>query len=92
MRFMANELRHGRPAIGVMEWTRKRDAVKAALHQRPPAATTRAPAAAARSTSAAVVEPHNRKETMIDIELHPADCKAVVTIDGQLFTEYRYGH
>ena len=29
---------------------------------------------------------------MIDIELHPADCKAVVAIDGQLFTEYRYGH
>lgn len=29
---------------------------------------------------------------MIDIELHPADCKAIVAIDGQLFTEYRYGH
>ena len=29
---------------------------------------------------------------MIDIALHPADCKAVVAIDGQLFTEYRYGH
>ncbi|MCY3791449.1 MAG: anaerobic sulfatase maturase, partial [Gemmatimonadetes bacterium] len=36
MRFMANELRHGRPATGVMEWTRKRDAVKAALHQKAP--------------------------------------------------------
>ena len=29
---------------------------------------------------------------MIDIELIPADCKAIVAIDGQLFTEYRYGH
>ena len=29
---------------------------------------------------------------MINVELNPADAKAVVTIDGQLFTEYRYGH
>ncbi len=36
MRFMANELRQGRPAVGVMEWARKRDAVKAALHQKAP--------------------------------------------------------
>ena len=36
MRFMANELRHGRPATGVMEWAQKRDAVKAALHQKAP--------------------------------------------------------
>ena len=32
------------------------------------------------------------RKQWIDIELHPADCKAVVTIDSQLFTEYRYGH
>ena len=29
---------------------------------------------------------------MIDIKLQSEDNKAVVTIDGQLFTEYRYGH
>ena len=29
---------------------------------------------------------------MIDIRLQPEDFKAVVTIDGKLFTEYRYGH
>lgn len=29
---------------------------------------------------------------MIDIQLEPQDCKAVVRIDGNLFTEYRYGH
>ncbi|MFH1568745.1 MAG: PmoA family protein [Gemmatimonadota bacterium] len=29
---------------------------------------------------------------MIDIELRSGEYKAVVTIDGQLFTEYRYGH
>ena len=29
---------------------------------------------------------------MIDIQLHPEDCKAVITADGQLFTQYRYGH
>ena len=29
---------------------------------------------------------------MIDIQLQPESNKAVVTIDGQLFTEYRYGH
>lgn len=29
---------------------------------------------------------------MIDIRLQPEHCKAVVTIDGRPFTEYRYGH
>ena len=29
---------------------------------------------------------------MIDIELKADECKAVITIDGKLFTEYRYGH
>jgi len=29
---------------------------------------------------------------MIDIQLQPEDGKAVVTVDGKLFTEYRYGH
>ena len=29
---------------------------------------------------------------MIDIQLQPENCKAVVTIDGKPFTEYRYGH
>ena len=28
----------------------------------------------------------------MDIQLHPEENKAVVTIDGALFTEYRYGH
>ena len=36
MRFMANELRQNRPATGVMEWARQKDAVKAALHQKDP--------------------------------------------------------
>ena len=29
---------------------------------------------------------------MMDIQLHPEENKAVVTVDGALFTEYRYGH
>ena len=29
---------------------------------------------------------------MLDIRLSRSDCKAVVTVDGELFTEYRYGH
>ena len=29
---------------------------------------------------------------MIDVQLQPENAKAVITIDGQLFTEYRYGH
>ena len=29
---------------------------------------------------------------MIDIQLQPEDFKAVVNVDGKLFTEYRYGH
>ncbi len=29
---------------------------------------------------------------MIEIELRPADSKAVIMVDGRLFTEYRYGH
>ena len=29
---------------------------------------------------------------MIEIQLLPEECKAAVTIDGSLFTEYRYGH
>lgn len=29
---------------------------------------------------------------MIDIRLEPENFKAVVTVDGKLFTEYRYGH
>jgi len=29
---------------------------------------------------------------MIDIQLQSEDSKAVVTVDGKLFTEYRYGH
>jgi len=29
---------------------------------------------------------------MIDIQLQPENYKAAVTIDGKLFTEYRYGH
>ena len=29
---------------------------------------------------------------MIDIQLQPENFKAVISIDGQLFTEYRYGH
>ncbi len=29
---------------------------------------------------------------MIEITLQPQDSKAVVTVDGRLFTEYRYGH
>ena len=29
---------------------------------------------------------------MIDIQLQPEQFKAVVEVDGQLFTEYRYGH
>jgi hypothetical protein len=31
-------------------------------------------------------------EDMIDIELQPEHSKAVINIDGHLFTEYRYGH
>ena len=29
---------------------------------------------------------------MIRIELEPENSKAIVTVDGRLFTEYRYGH
>jgi hypothetical protein len=29
---------------------------------------------------------------MIQIKLHPEDFKAVIEVDGKLFTEYRYGH
>ena len=29
---------------------------------------------------------------MIDIQLQPENFKAVITVDGELFTEYRYGH
>ena len=33
-----------------------------------------------------------RRNTLIDIQLHCDQHKAVITVDGKLFTEYRYGH
>ena len=36
MRFMANELRNGRPAVNVMEWARYQDSHKASVKARAP--------------------------------------------------------
>ncbi len=32
-----------------------------------------------------------RRNTLIDIQLHRDQHKAVITVDGKLFTEYCYG-